>query len=617
MSGGPAIVNVVSFMRGGIVCRDPRFPAAVQRSICGMRHTYCFCHRWQGIIRLLIRLLASSNVRGATERSAVLYHFSAWWSASGCYRIIEFQDYQIEGKIMKKLKKALIALLFSIFVIVSFVGTGCAQNGPTAAAEVTGCLLERDDWSDDVKTALNNLLGQYGNVQSDPAETSYVVFDFDNTCSIFDMEEQTVVYQLQTMAFEIKPDQMKEILLTGIPEPDENLASYGLFDGSFRDLADDIAASYEAIWNHYGPFTCRGVDAQTAKKLAEDPFWSVFAVKVFQMYDSLDVRCSHDVSYPWMTYLFAGMTDEDLYDLTMRALKEYSSKDTSEETWTTSEEIQTKTGHASYTWTSGASVSENINELWRVLDERGIDVWVCSASVTGVIRAAIDYFDLHPFCTGMLGMTDQTDEEGRFVNEYDYETGCGYYAAENGWVRMDRPTKTQTQGKGKVTAIVNAIAPEYGGQGPVAGFMDSTGDFNFCTEFDSLKLVVCFNRATRAVTEGGGLIAEIAIYQRDTLGYDLAKANEAGDTLYVLQGRDENGQRSLRNSNSTMRYEKTKETLFKNEDNFTQLKRFEEEGLSTKETIDKWARIQTGEENGLGFDTGFLQEYDGYHSLIS
>ena len=311
------------------------------------------------------------------------------------------------------------------------------------------------------------------------------------------------------------------------------------------------------------------------------------------------------------------MTDEDLYDLAMRALKEYSSKDTSEETWTTPEEIQTKTGPASCTWTSGASVSENIKELWRVLDERGIDVWVCSASVTGVIRAAIDYFDLHPFCTGMLGMTDQTDEEGCFVNEYDYETGCGYYAAENGWERMDRPTKTQTQGKGKVTAIVNAIAPEYGGQGPVAGFMDSTGDFNFCTEFDSLKLVVCFNRATRAVTEGGGLIAEVAIYQRDTLGYDLAKANEAGDTLYVLQGRDENGQRSLRNSNSTMRYGKTRETLFKNEDNFTQLKRFEEEGLSTKETIDKWALIQTGEENGLGFDTGFLKEYDGYHSLIS
>jgi hypothetical protein len=39
------------------------------------------------------------------------------------------------------------------------------------------------------------------------------------------------------------------------------------------------------------------------------------------------------------------------------------------------------------------------------------------------------------------------------------------------------------------------------------------------------------------VTDGGGLISAIAIYQRDGLGYDLAKANAAGDTLYVLQGR--------------------------------------------------------------------------------
>lgn len=559
---------------------------------------------------------------------------------------------------MKNMKKTLLAVLTAVLLIAVMAGTGSfckAENtententitsGSTQpeAVDIAAPRLERDDWSDDVKTALNDLLAQYGTQQADPAETPYVVFDFDNTCSIFDIEEQTVVYQLQTMAFAIDPDQARDVLITGIPDPDENLASYGLFDGSFRDLVDDIATAYEMLWNSYGPFTCKGVDAETANALADDPYWSEFAVKIFEMYDAIDVVCSHDVSYPWMTYLFAGMTDDELYDLTSRALQEYSGKDTSEVTWATSEEysgkdtseetwatseeysgndtsevtsekIVSKTGPASYTWTSGVSVTENIKELWRALDESGIDVWVCSASVTGVIRAAIDHFDLHPYCTGMLGMTDQTDESGHFLNAYDYETGCGYYAAENGWERMDRPIRTQTQGKGKVTAIVNAIAPEYGGRGPIAGFMDSTGDFNFCTEFDSLKLVVCFNRATRSVTEGGGLIAEIAIYQKDTLGYDLATANEAGDTLYVLQGRDENGQRSFRNSNSTMRYGNTEETLFKNEDNYTQLNRITEEGLSTKDTINKWAVIQTGESNGLGFATGFLEEYDGYHS---
>jgi len=521
---------------------------------------------------------------------------------------------------MKKIKVMLIAVLMTVLAIAVLSETGCAQksetagNDQSASVETTGLLLERNDWNVDVKTALNGLIAQYGNKQEDPAEKPYAVFDFDNTCSIFDIEEQTVVYQIQTMAFAIKPDQARDILTTGIPDSEENLASYGLFEGSFSDLADDIAAAYEVLWNNYGPFTCKGVDEETAKKLADDPYWSEFSVKILEMYNSIDARFSHDISYPWITYLFTGMTEGELYDLTLRALKEYSGKDTSEVTWTSSEDIRSKTGPASCTWTSGVSVTENMKELWRALDENGIDVWVCSASVSDVIRAAIDYFDLHPYCKGLLGMTDKTDENGCFINEYDYETGCGYYAEENGWEHMERPIMSQTQGKGKVTAIVNAIVPEYGGHGPVAGFMDSTGDFNFCTEFATLKLVVCFNRATRPVTEGGGLIAEIAVYQKEALGYDLTKANKAGDTLYVLQGRDENGQRSFRNSSSTLRYGKNEEMLFKNEANYIQLNRFIEEGLSTKDTINKWAVFQTVESNGLGFDTGFLKEYDGYHS---
>lgn len=473
--------------------------------------------------------------------------------------------------------------------------------------------LERSDWNDEVKEAVNQMLDTYGSDGKTPADKPYAVFDFDNTCSIFDIEEQTVVYQIQTLAFAIEPKEMKDILMTDIPDPDADLTSHGV-SGSFGDLADDIASAYSKLWDKYGPFTAEGVGPMTAESLAEDPYWQEFAVKIFLMYDTLDTVCSHDVSYPWITYLFVGMTEEEVYGMATCALEEYSGKETSEVTWSTSDRVESKTGSASYTWTSGVAVTDNIAELWEALDENGIDVWVCSASVTGVIKAAIDHFGLHDHCKGMLGMTDRIDDKGRFINEYDFEKGCGYYATKKGWKLMDRPMKAQTQGKGKVTAIVNAIAPEYDGHGPIAGFMDSTGDFNFCTEFDTLKLVVCFNRATRSVTEGGGLIAEVAVYQKDDLGYDLAKANKAGDTLYVLQGRDENGMRSLRNSRSTIRYGQSEETLFKNEENHALLDRIRKDGRTTAETIDSWCLVQDGKSNGLGFETGFLTEYDGYHS---
>lgn len=214
-------------------------------------------------------------------------------------------------------------------------------------------------------------------------------------------------------------------------------------------------------------------------------------------------------------------------------------------------------------------------------------------------------------------MTNKVDEDGKYLNEYDYETGCGYYANADGkWTKMTTAEKSQTQGKGKVIAISNAIAPEYDNHGPIAGFMDSTGDFNFCTEYETLKLVVCFNRANRKVTDGGGIIAELAMFQKDKLGYDLKKANDAGDTFYVLQGRDENGLRTFRSSNKTIILGETEEKLFKNEDNDVQLQFMIENSMSTKDIVNTFClkTDKDSEVNKQGFKYGFLTEYDGYHS---
>lgn len=133
-----------------------------------------------------------------------------------------------------------------------------------------------------------------------------------------------------------------------------------------------------------------------------------------------------------------------------------------------------------------------------------------------------------------------------------------------------------------------------------------------------MKLVICFNRASRKVTDGGGVAAELAVYQKDTLGYDLATANANGDTLYVLQGREENGLRGFRASNKTMVYGATEEKLFKNEDNETQLQYMIDNNMTTEEIVNTFA-IKTAadaEGNVLGIKYGFLSEYAGYHNIV-
>ena len=478
----------------------------------------------------------------------------------------------------------------------------------------------RRNWADDVKKAVNDFIDAYGKNSANYNPNSYVVSDFDNTCSIFDVEEQLAAYQLQVMAFKIEPSALADVLKTDLPDLTATKADkdYTLVEGahSYQDWIDDITAAYSYLYTEYGPFTAAGLDTAKQATVQADPQWLEFAAKMRAMYDVVYDNESAAVAYPWVLYWFTNMTEDEVYNLAKASHEKYKAVETSEVTWTSPESVSSKVGQVKYKWTSGTQVSQNINEMFEAFQNNGIKVWVCSASATDPIRAAVDVWGLHDKGTGVLAMTNKL-ENGKYVNQYDYEAGYAWFANADGtWTKGTVPTKAQTQGAGKVTAVNNVLGKLYG-CGPLAGFMDSTGDYDFCTVYESLKLVICFNRATRKVTDGGGVIGEMAIYERDTLGYDLAKANAAGDTLYVLQGREENGLRSLRNSNKTMRYGETEEKLFKNSDNEAQLQYMIDHQMTVKQALDKFAAktAADAEGNDLGFKYGFHSNYAGYHTV--
>jgi len=441
-------------------------------------------------------------------------------------------------------------------------------------------------WAPDVKEALNCFIELYRGT-----DNAYAVFDFDNTSSIFDVEEQLAIYQLETMSFAVDSAGLREAISSGL---NVNNAECGMW-------IEDISKAYGRLCRAYGPFTAAGLDGESLKKVQADPQWKEFSTKMRKMYDMVSDWASLDDSYNWILYWFSGMTDREVYDLAYKSHLKYSQLPTSVETWSSPAEIESLVGQVSCDWTCGVQVSDAVKELWKALTKNGIDVWVCSASGMQQILAAIDAFGLHSSCTGVTAMTVCKDSEGKYFPAYDYYSGRGMRTSGDGWVEDIYATKAQTAGKGKVRTILNAIAPHYGGATPIAGFMDSTGDFNFCTEFASLKLVICFNRANRKITDGGGLIAEIAMYEKETLGYSFDIANTTGDTMYLLQGRDENGTRSLRPSNKTLRYGSSEEKLFANEDNYRQLEEIKANGMTVKEAIDTYSKL-------------FLRSYDGYHS---
>lgn len=520
--------------------------------------------------------------------------------------------------------KKILAIIIAVLMLFSM--TGCSRGG-SAKADVETKEIVLDSWSPVVKNGINSMMKKYGKYAKGYDDTTYAVFDFDNTCSIFDVEEQLAVYQLQRMAFaeDMTEEKLEEVLLTGLGDPAERRGTdYSSKDATYNDWVDDITKAYGKLLKMFGPFSPAGLDDETTQEIQRTKSWREFATKMRAMYDLVYDSESAAVAYPWVLYWFTGFTENEVYDLA-KASHEYFKEEESEYVTWTSPKVKSNAGIVEYEWTSGVQVPDNIKELMTCLRENGIKVYICSASSTDVVRAAIDVWDLHDSIDGLMAMTNKL-EDGKYVNEYDYDKGYAWLAKGDGvWEKSDKATKAQTQGAGKVTAIENVLVKEYG-HGPIAGFMDSTGDFNFCTEYETLKIVCCFNRASRKVTDGGGLIAELAVYQNMNLEYDFDKADEAGDIYYVLQGRDENGYRTLRDSDATVRLDESEEdahvfrTYDEGEDNLNelQLAYMRENNMTTAEIINTFA-IKTKEkdpDNKLGFEYGFLKkdDFSGYRS---
>ena len=147
--------------------------------------------------------------------------------------------------------KKLLAMLLALVMVLSFAACGTTEEPveepdapveePTdEPVEEEPLHVVRDDWDPFVAQAVNDFVDTYGNT-----ENAYVVFDFDNTCSIFDVEEQLAVYQLQVMAFAFTPDEIEEILFTELGDHDEDRTDLGYGNGSYADSVADISAAYE------------------------------------------------------------------------------------------------------------------------------------------------------------------------------------------------------------------------------------------------------------------------------------------------------------------------------------------------------------------------------------
>lgn len=471
-----------------------------------------------------------------------------------------------------------LAIVFRVLLV------ACILSVAVAAQSAPLTLLKSTNWDPSVKACLNELLTDVGRNSPayNPTQRPYAVFDFDNTVSILDVEEQLAIWQLEKMRFNIRPEQMFSVLTAGVPDPSKDLGKEWN-NLTVQMVATDAADAYGRLWK--AGMVDTGGKKLDLKKVHASPDWQEFATKARWLYDAIGDAYDVPVSYPWVTYWFTGMTPQEVRAMAMEAYTYYAKASQKKDfwkkvTWKSPENYHgASAGQLSIEFNQGITVSPELKELISALHQDGIDVWICSASFIDVISAAVDpaTFGIRGV-DGILAMTNKL-ENGRYIADYDYNF------------------HDQTQGVGKRNTIQKILFPLYNGRGPVFVACDSQGDFNFVTEFADTKAALVLNRARK---DDAGILAAIALYQNDAK-LSVAAANKAGDIRFLLQGRNENGG-TLWAKPQVMRLGKDKEELLskKAEGWYEKLKA----GSTPADLI-----------NGCTELTGKLKKYDGYRNV--
>lgn len=383
--------------------------------------------------------------------------------------------------------------------------------------------LARNNWEPFVYQRLTELIEQF----QQPAQTSvdkraYVVFDFDNTSAIGDVEDNLMMYFLEHLAYRLEPETLLKIMTTGPFDFDTAIDSNHP-RLTLRNLARDVNTQYTWLYKHYIQ------EANlTLSEIKQSEQYHDFAAKIRFYYKWVNSNLQRIAGEPWLTYWFSGHTPEELISITRTMLKEALAKPNEVKHMKSSSKFPGEAGVVETNFISGLSFPEELVDLYAAFQRANIETYVVSASPIDVVRTAATEFGYHVPYDQVIGMRYTLNEEGEIEAQMAPDTFI-------------------TKQAGKSEAITALIATRHQNRQPIALFGDSMGDYHMMRHFNDVKLNVLFN----------------CYHQDDTqkLVTEAVEVFNQANARFVLQGRDEN-KGSLHPSRATIPLGKTKEILY-------------------------------------------------------
>lgn len=412
---------------------------------------------------------------------------------------------------MKSIRLSILAAA----VVASLTFSACTTTQSTSAVQATPLAtkvsqtkLIEGNWDAFNRAKIDELIATYGKFSANynAAKPPYVVFDWDNTMVFLDIAEASLIYQLENLRFKATPEQLDKAVRMNVPSTDfkiKNVAGQAI---NIDKLASDINKSYTWLYQNYV-----GLNGdKSLNEVKKAPQYKDFITKVRFAYEAIGETFDVSVSYPWVTYLFTGMTEADVRALTAETAVWQEGQPVESVKWQSPAELPGAAGAVAVSWKNGLRLLPEMKDLIAKLRAAGIDVWFCSASFIDIIKeiSSNPAFGYNNPDTRVIAMELERDANGVIQSEY-------------------RKGFDQTQGPGKTKEIRRLITPKYG-YDPIFIAGDSEGDQNMMKDFDGVKLVLIINR----LRSPKSIIGEFSKIAVDTY--------KKPDAKYLLQGRDDN-----------------------------------------------------------------------------
>jgi len=327
--------------------------------------------------------------------------------------------------------------------------------------------LDEGRWVPENKEILSKLIDDNKN------QGNYVVFDWDYTSIYQDTQENLFRYQIDNLKFDMTPKEFAKAIRKDIPL-DNFAKGYENAKGekiNITKIGNDLDKRYAFLYENY--IKNKKMSLDEIKKTEE---FKDFRGKLAFLYEAIGGTFSHDIAYPWVLYLFNGMTKEEVQKLAKEA-NDYGIGDKlGKYTIESSDKLLGEAGKIVYEYKSGLRTQPEIANLFHEFQKNGIEVYIVSASLEDIVKVfASDKsygYNLKP--ENVYGMRLEMNKD-KYLSQYKK----GY---------------PQTQTKGKVETINKFLKPKHGGKDPILVAGDSGGDENMLTEYKGTKVLLLMKR---------------------------------------------------------------------------------------------------------------------------